>query len=632
MPTNRRPEGRSAARLAGCAALALACAACGRSEPDPAPAPPDGTARSEKGAAPASTAPESARAIVLTDEAAARGLDYVNRSGEAHKPTILEANGAGVAMLDLGGDGDLDLVFSQGLGALAELVAGPGADLEVFENDGAGQFHRVDGPGLRGWWTGLATGDFDGDGSADLAVGGFGGLEVLLQREGRLARVPGGDLLASAPPSARVVPGEPREKGLFPAWTTSLAAADFDRDGLLDLYVVRYLDLDPVAPRVGRVGEGALSIPCRWKGQEVFCGPHGLVPQLDQVWFGRGDGRFEERGATALAGQVPSFGLGVAVFDADADGDSDVYVANDSVANFLWINDGAGRFQERAYSANVALSLDGAPEAGMGIAVGDVDRDGALDFALTNFSGEPTELYFGARIGFDNRTHRMGLSRETLPLLSWSTHLFDLDLDGHLELFTANGHVYPQADAPGTGTRYGQAATLWRLPSRGRVERVAADAPSSILAPELGARGSAAGDVDGDGDLDLALARIDGPAALGINRTRGAGRRVVIECRGPNSPGKTAPRTPRDGHGARVILRAGDGEAAFAQTAEVQTACGYQSSSSPWVTFGLGELEGYTAIEVLWPSGMRDVLPAGTAGRRLTIREGEGLVAEAKLK
>jgi hypothetical protein len=581
------------------------------------------------------TPPGNGPRIALLDEARARGLDYFNRSGEAEKRTILEANGAGVALLDLESDGDIDIVFSQGLSSLAQAVAGPGADVEVFLNDGAGHFTRGPAPGLSGWWTGLASGDVDGDGDDDLVVGGYGGLEVLLQdAEGRLRRSPQGSLVpeSSAFPGARLVPGAPREKGGMPWWATSLALADFDRDGLLDLYVGQYLDLDPLDPPLGEVGEGALAIPCRWKSQAVFCGPHGLKPQLDRVLFGRGDGSFEDRSEFALSGQRPGFALGVLVFDTDNDGDSDVYVANDSVANSLWINDGSGRFSDRAYEANVALSLDGAPEAGMGLAFGDINGDGAFDFALTNFSGEPTELFFGARVGFDNRTHRMGLGKETQALLSWGVHLFDVDADGALELFTVNGHVYPQADAAGTGTSYGQAATLWRLPQTGRVQRVTADGGDSILAPELGARGSALGDLDGDGDLDLVLARIDGPAALGINAGQHSGHRLIVICEGPLAPQAKPPRTPRGAHGARVQLKSrGKDGATRAQIGEVQTACGFQSASSPWLFFGLGDEEEYLELTITWPSGAREVLGPGRADRRIRVREGEGLIGEERL-
>ena len=638
-----RPHRRARWTLVVLGSLAASCGGSGEPEA-PAPAPgaagqgstptPSAPSAAGPGSAPAGiaeTAPRgSAPRILLQDEARERGLDYVNRSGEPGKPTILEANGAGVALLDLGNDGDLDVVFSQGLGSLGALLSGPGADLEVFLNDGRGRFSRAAGPGLSGWWTGLATGDVDGDGDDDLVAGGFGALELLLQgADGRLAPAPRSDLIepASGARGAKLTAGGPREAGAeFPAWATSLALADFDRDGRLDLFVGQYVGLDPAAPPLGKVGEGSLAVPCRWKGQSVFCGPHGLPRQSNRLLFGRGDGSFEDRTSTALAGQVPGYTLGLAVFDADGDLDSDVYVANDSVANCLWINDGSGRFRDFAYAANVALSMDGAAEAGMGVAVGDVNQDGAFDFALTNFSGEPTELFFGAPRGFDNRTHRMGLGRETLALLSWSVHLFDVDQDGRLELFTSNGHVYPQADAPGTGTSYGQAATLWRIPAEGRVESVAPEGPNSLLAPPLGARGSAVGDLDGDGDLDLVLARIDGPAALGINRTEAAGHGLSVRCLGPETAAEKGPRTPRDGRGARLILTGKDGRTR--QMSEVQTAQGYQSASTPWIHFGLGRDEEYGNLEVLWPSGSREQLGPGRAGRRLTLREGAGLVGE----
>ncbi|MBM3992235.1 MAG: CRTAC1 family protein [Planctomycetes bacterium] len=591
--------------------LALALAAC--SGP-PAPSPTQGD---------------------LRDEAIERGVVHHNRSGKADKTTILEANGPGVALLDLGRDGDLDVVFSDGVGSLAELVAGPGADLIVYENDGAGRFRRVAGPGLCGWWTGLAVGDLDGDGDADLVAGGFGALRVLLQdSDGTL--VPHGDLLAGEP-NLRIVPGAPRAPLAPPLWVTSLALLDADRDGALDLYVGCYLELDPLRPPLRELGEGALAVPCSWKGYDVFCGPHGMPPQPDRFYRGLGGGNFRDESARALGGHVASYTLALAPFDLEGDGDLDLYVANDSVANLLLQNDGQGVFTDVAYSAGVALSMDGRGEAGMGVAFGDIDRDGDLDFALTNFSGEPTAVYFGHARGFSNETFRFGLQRESAPLLSWSVHLEDFDADGELELFTANGHVYPQADLVDTGTRYLQPDTLWRLSARGDERRLARVQPTdarSVLASPSGSRGSALGDLDGDGAPDLVIARIDAPAALGMNRF-GSGHRLVVRCEGPRASerladGATA-RTSADATGARVEL-VPEGADARVLLRTVATTVGFQSASASELYFGLGPARGYARLTIRWPSGRVEELGAGEAGRRLTVREGRGIVRDEPLR
>jgi hypothetical protein len=613
-------------RAVSIAALLLVSWGCGRKPASPA------TSRDGASAPPAP-------AEDLVDEARERGLDYENRSGSPEKATILEANGAGVALIDLGNDGDLDVVFAQGLPSLRRIVTGPGVDLEIYENDGKGHFSHVPGPGLSGWWTGLAVGDVDGDGDQDLVAGGYGDLALLLQdAEGHLVPKPNAGLIPDDP-AARLQVGWPRAPGHPPLWATSLALFDADGDGNLDLYVCQYVDLDPVAPPSGALGEGALAVPCRWKGYEVFCGPGGLVAQPGRILRGRGDGTFEDKTREWLPGIVPAYSLGVLPFDADGDGDTDLYVANDSMPNLLLINDGHGVFADRAYAAGVALSSDGRAEAGMGVASGDVNRDGLFDLAVTNFSDEPTELYFGSKRGFTEMTYRYGLQGETRHLLKWGVHLVDFDGDGWLDLFTANGHVYPQADRQHTGTRYGQPATLWHLGPEPRAVRVEPASESSILAPAVGSRGSAVGDLDGDGAPDLVLCRIDARASLGMNRMGAQNHRLAIRCLGPQKPSGSDPRpaaedglrrTPADGMGARVAVVVGRGAAEHGLLAEVETAVGYQSASTSWLHFGLGAEAGYEAIRIAWPSGKVEQLPAGRGDRRLTVREGAGIVhAEA---
>lgn len=639
-------------RLAALALFAIVVGACGR--PDEASgATPSGVAvdPAKSGADPASAASANAAGdrdpttaagdplltdfagVVLPDGAADAGLDYVNVSGRATKPTILEANGAGVALLDLGNDGDLDLVFSQGCADLDALITGPGADLEVFENDGSGNFTRRPGPGLRGWWTGLAAGDVDGDGDMDLVAGGFGQAAVLLQdANGALVAVDEPGLLP--PGDGRLVPGAPRDAGLPPTWITSIALFDADRDGHLDVYLGQYLDLDPVDPPLGELGEGVLALPCSWKGLAVYCGPRGMTAQPDRLLLGRGDGTFED--ASERLGDVePGFTLGVVPFDADGDGDTDLYVAADSVPNHLFVNDGNGTFSEIGTGAGVAVNTEGMAEAGMGVATGDLDRDGRLDLAVTNFSDEATQLFLGAAVGFRAATYRTGLQRETRRLLSWGVHLVDLDADGRLELFTANGHVYPQADSPDTGTTYAQPDTLWRFGRSLRAEAIAPGGDASILALARGTRGSAVGDLDGDGAPEIVVVTIDGPAAIGRNTLGRTPHRLELrlEGSGAGTDGTNAARTPRDGRGARVVVvpNLPDGEQ-FAVLCEMQTACGYQSSSSPYLAIGLGSATSFVSIEVRWPSGRVERIGPGDGGQRLFLREGEGLVKAEELE
>ena len=655
---------RRGSRATLLAALAL-LVGCGDDPEAPAEAP-SGSSAPERGAEDPSAPPVPA----FPDLAAERGLVWSNRSGSADKRFILEANGSGLALLDLGRDGDLDVLLAQGVESIPALLEGPGARLEVFTNNGAGRFTAagpaaVTGERLGAWWTGLAVGDLEGDGDADVVAGAFGDLAVLRQNSGGgLERVPPhaaglwprDALLVPHPSNSNLArtgiltPGADRPAGFAPLWTTSLALFDADRDGVLDLYVGRYLALDPVAPPHGSLGTDALSLPCSWKGHPVYCGPRGLTAQPDAIFRGRGNGTFEDVSALWLPDHVAGFTLAVTPFDADMDGDTDLHVANDSVPDLLlWngITAGTG-LRDIAPAAGLAVNPDGLSEAGMGAAVGDLDRDGRFDLAVTNFSGEPTQLHLalggpsgsrhGAPLRYRNVTYATGLASATRNLLSWSTHLLDFDLDGRLELFCANGHVYPQADREGTGTRYGQPDTLMRFDSDLRATALVLASPSAFE-PALGTRAVAAGDVDGDGAIDLVLGHIDAPVGLALNRSTRDHHRLVVTCEGPEFTNLSqggdgvAWRTPRDGMGTRVVCVPDIpmGAQEFALLQEVQTARGFQSASAPALIFGLGDAIGVRELTFLWPSGAVETLTDIAADQHIRVREGQGIVQQEDL-
>lgn len=263
----------------------------------------------------------------------------------------------------------------------------------------------------------------------------------------------------------------------------------------------------------------------------------------------------------------------------------------------------------------------------MGIAVGDVNQDGLFDLAVTNFSDEPTQLYLGARIGFGCATYRSGLAHVTRPYLSWGAHLVDFTGDGRLELYTANGHVYPQADTERTNTSYAQVDSLFAFDGDGDARALAVQ--GAIFETPSGSRGSAVGDVDGDGAPDLLITRIDGPCALGINRLDPGAKRLELRLTGSGTPGPAGRKTPRDAMGTRVILRrASAGIATAPLVQEVHTSRGFQSASSPFLSFGLGVDERLEGLTILWASGLREEIPGGAANRRLWITEAQGIVRE----
>ena len=532
------------------------------------------------------------------------GIDLVPTCGgdPAVKRTILEVNGNGLALADLDGDGDLDLLIVDG-STIPGVLSGAPVRLGLFLSEappgGRPRFRRAEEPTglvLSGWPTGVAQGDVDGDGRIDLLVGGRGEDALFLNRTeaGRVR-------FEKRPLPGRSSPSD---------WTTSVALADADGDGLLDAYLCRYLEIDAAPPPLGRVGE----LPCTWKGHPVMCGPHGLPPQPDVFLRGTGGGDFIDASeASGVRAAGTGFGLGVIFADLDADGRPDLYVANDSVPNFVLHNLGDGRFEDRSGLSGAATDLAGRPQAGMGVDLGDLERDGDLDLVVTNFSEEPLALYRNdGELLYREVSASAGIAEATRGTLGWGVHLADFDADGHTDLYVSNGHVYPEADLPGTGSRYAQPQQYWTGLGQGRFG--AECFPEST--PWRG-RASARGDLDGDGDLDLVTLTLDGAPRVYLNTSDAPGRQLAVTLLVGRSPAL----------GATLRLAAADGPL----VAQVVSSAGFQTSSE--TTLHLSGRGPVSSAEVLWPDGTLDPLPAKAImfGRHVTIRRGEGVVGDEPL-
>jgi hypothetical protein len=537
-------------------------------------------------------APPPRQPLFAEDPSALPGVRTL--CGSRDKRYIIEANGGGLVLADFDGDGDVDLVVVDG-STLERVDKGEqGEPPRLYLNDGTGRFTLAgEAWAMAGgrWGMGGAAGDVNGDGWPDLVVTEWGPDRLFLNEGGKGFR-------------------EATEKAGFEGsrWGTSAAFLDYDADGFLDLVIVNYLAFDP--KEISPPGGG-----CSWKGYPVMCGPEGLTPVHDQLYRGRGDGTFEEVSVAARFRPAQAgFGLGVTTLDYDNDGDTDVYVSNDSTPNHLWENRGDGTFEEIGFRRAVSHDGSGKEQAGMGIGCGDLDGDGRDDLLVTNFSGESNALYLSrGKLGFRERSTYTGIAGPSLHSLGWGTALADLDLDGDLDAFVVNGHVYPQADNPGTDTSYAQADHLYRNGGAGSF----ALEPLSDAPPRV-SRAAACADLDGDGDLDIVAIELDGGVRLLRNRTlpapsgadRAAGPhwlRVQLRARGGN----------RFALGARVRAEWEGG----ARTAEVRTSGGYQASVPAEVHFGLGKAAKVRRLAVRWPSGREQVLEDVAADRVLRVEE-----------
>jgi hypothetical protein len=535
-----------------------------------------------------SAAPQAERVLRFTDVAAQAGIDLLNIAGSPTKDLVMDANGNGAAWFDYDRDGDLDALIVNG-SKFDRLERGGDPMAALYRND-AGHFTNVTraaGLNRRGWGTGVCVGDVDNDGFEDVYITAFGP-NVLWRNSGH-----GSFTALNTAADAR--------------WSTGCAFGDYDRDGLVDLYVANYIQFEAAAVPSRTSGT------CHYLNITIFCGPRPLPGAADALYRNRGNGRFTD--VTAVAGIVDPgyYGFSVMFTDLDEDGWPDIFVANDSVPNLFFRNRHDGTFVEEAVLAGIAVASNGREQAGMGVAAGDVDSDGRIDLVKTNFSQDYTTVYSNLGDGlFRDVSERTGLLATLGPNLGWGVGLVDIDNDGLLDLFIANGHVYPDVARTGTST-YAQKNQLFLNIGRGWLRRV--DATGGGLAVTKSSRGAAFGDYDNDGDIDILVVNMDDRPTLLRNDTDG-GHWLTIRLAGT--------RSNRDGIGAQIVVQAGGRR----QTTAVHSGGSYISQDDMRAHFGLGTATKVDRVTIRWPSGHVDETSDLLADRFYVGQEGAGIRAE----
>ncbi len=540
--------------------------------------------------------------IIFLDVTKSSGLDkFHHRSGTPEKTTIIEAPGSGVALLDYDNDGWLDIYFLNGSTVAALKSKEPAPHAMLFHNNHDGTFTDVTekaGVANDRWGFGVAVADYDNDGWPDIYVSNYG--------KNRLYHNNHDGTFTDVAEKAGVV---------FGGWSTGPTWGDYDRDGLLDLFVPGYVKYDPDHPVLA--GKGGLPAgACQYRGVDIFCGPLGLIGEQDHLFHNNGDGTFSDVGVKAgVSDPQGRYGFASAFVDLDDDGWLDLVVANDSVPNYLYHNRHDGTFEDISFASGFAVNEDGRAQSSMGIGIGDYNRDGKVDIFITTFSDDYKTLYRNeGDSSFTDVTFRAGLGMPTIPFLSWGAGFLDFDNDGLLDLFIANGHVYPIADKTEWGTTWAQRPLLFRNLD-GKTFREAPAATGSGLADVLTARGAAFGDLFNNGQIDVVLNNLDATPTLLRNAVRNGNHWITLKLVG-------GAKSPRDAIGAKVFLTS----SGIRQRGDVLSGASYGSSSDQRVHFGLGASTKIDKIEVLWPDGLREEIAVPGVDQIFTIAEGKGIV------
>ena len=506
---------------------------------------------------------------------------------------LLETTGTGTAAFDYDNDGWLDVFVVNGT-TLEGFPKGQEPTSHLYRNKKDGTFEDVTakaGLALTGWGQGACAADYDNDGNEDLFVTFFG--------TNRLFRNRGDGTFDDVTKRAGLDTVRSR-------WGAGCAFLDYDRNGRLDLFAANYIDLDLASAPVPESGL------CRYKGLPVACGPPGLPGGKNILYRNQGDGTFADVSvASGIARANGTYALGVSTLDFDGDGWVDLYVANDSNPSALYRNNRDGTFTDIGITAGCAYSQDGKPQAGMGVAIGDYNRDGRMDIFKTNFAGDTSTLYANNGNGLcEDHTFASGFGRNT-RWLGWGVAFLDLDLDGWQDLFLVNGHVYPEVDQVKTEAGYKQRKVVYRNRGDGRFDDVTEQLGPPVTVPKAG-RGAAYADFDNDGDVDILVNNVhDTPELYRLDQQ---------EPRSWSALRLVGVQSNRSAIGARVVLSAGG----VAQVSEVRGGGSYYSQNDLRMHFGLGSAKAIDRVEVRWPNGNIEVWTGVEPNRIVTLTEGTG--------
>lgn len=534
----------------------------------------------------------------FTDVAKQAGLiEPIVYGGLDTKNYIIEVVGAGVAFIDYDNDGWMDLFILNGTKLEGN---SPGVTNRLYKNNRDGTFNDVttkSGLTRTGWASAVTVADYDNDGFDDIFITYYG--------HNVLYRNNGNGTFSDVTKQSGLAQNAVR-------YGSGCTWVDYDRDGHLDLFVANYLSttLDAL-PKPGTNPD------CTWKGVAVNCGPRGLPTGFVQLFHNNGDGTFtdvsKQSGVGAAAGSYPMTAVAA---DYDNDGWPDVYVACDSTPSWLFRNQHDGTFREEALERGVALSEDGLEQAGMGVAVGDIDLDGNLDVFKTNFADDTNVLYHNDGKGnFDDVTIHAGLGIET-RYVGWGAGMVDLDNDGLPDLFVATGSVYPEVEKKLPAYPFRTPRLVFRNLGDGRFEELIEEAGPGV-ADAHASRGCAFGDFDNDGDIDVLIWNMNEPPSLLRNDLSGRGHWLKVLLVGAHSN--------RSAVGTRVTARYGKRQ----QSQEVTAQCSFYSVNDPRLHFGLGS-ERTTDLSIRWTNGSTETISGVAAEQLVVIREGFGIVKKQK--